>query len=174
MNDEKLPNGWIRAGSHPKDYDMGVDHTVAHGGKASGYIKSKDIDPHGFGTLMQTFKADNHCDKRLRMSGYVKTEMIENWTGLWMRVDGPSNRALSFDNMQDRPLKGTMDWQEFEIVLDVPEDSINIAFGILLTEKGQVWVDDFQFQEVSNKTPTTGTAIQNELSLTPINLDFED
>jgi hypothetical protein len=28
---------------------------------------------------------------------------------------------------------GTGDWKEFEIILDVPEDTFNVAFGILLS-----------------------------------------
>ncbi|MCA9492492.1 MAG: hypothetical protein KC621_21310 [Myxococcales bacterium] len=48
---------------------------------------------------------------------------------------------LSFDNMQERPIRGTQDWTRHEIVLDVPTGATNIAFGILVAGKGTVWID---------------------------------
>jgi hypothetical protein len=95
-------------------------------------LRSKALEAEGFGTLMQTFKAEEYRNKRLRLSAMVKVESIENWAGLWMRVDGPPRQVLSFDNMQSRPIQGSSDWQPYEIVLDVPEESLDIAFGLLL------------------------------------------
>lgn len=121
---------------------MRVDHTVAHGGRASGYVRQKVSDPTGYGTLMQVFAADDYRGKRLCMSGYIKVENVAGWASLWMRVDGPEG-----ETMQDRPVTGTTDWEKFEIILDVPQDSVKIAFGVLLEGAGQVWVDDFQFRD---------------------------
>ncbi len=170
----QLPDGWFAAGSHPQDYNIGIDSKVTHGGKVSAYIKSKEPEPRGFGTLMQMFKADDFRGKRICMSGYAKAENIKDWAGLWMRVDGPENEMLSFDNMQDRPIRGTTEWQKYEIVLDVPENSLDIAFGILLSGKGRVWIDDLQFKEVSKDVPTTGLGEKGtKHPKQPINLDFE-
>lgn len=181
---EKTPDGWFVAGRDPQDYNMGFDHVVTHSGEASAYLKSKVSKPRSFGTLMQMFKAEDYRGKRVRISGYVKAEKIENWAGLWMRVDGPENMSLSFDNMQNRPIKGTIDWTKHEIVLDVPENSINIALGILLSGKGQVWIDDLQFEVVGKDVPTTDLLKDvpttdllveraKEFPKQPLNLDFE-
>lgn len=35
----------------------------------------------------------------------------QNGAGLWMRVDSPTPTPLAFDNMQARPIKGTLDWR---------------------------------------------------------------
>jgi DNA-directed RNA polymerase specialized sigma24 family protein len=35
--------------------------------------------------------AEKH-GKRVRFSGYVKSESVEPWAGLWMRVEGPNGR----------------------------------------------------------------------------------
>jgi hypothetical protein len=136
------------------DYELGVDSTIRHGGKASGFIKAKADDAKGFATMMQTFKADDYRGKRLRLSGYVKTDKIGNWSGLWMRI-GSETKMVGFDNMQDRKIQGTSDWKKYEIVLDVPKESVNISFGILSAGKGQAWVDDFQFDVVGNDVATT-------------------
>ena len=105
---------------------------------------------------MQMFDADDYRGKRVRLSGYVKSELVEPWAGLWMRVDGPNGKMLSFDNMENRPIVGTTDWQKCEIVLDVPEDSAQIAIGIVLSGKGQVWLSNVQFEAVDSNVPTTG------------------
>lgn len=115
------------------------------------------------------FKADGYLNKRLRFSAYVRSEEVENWAGLWMRIDGPEGRTLGFDNMQTRSIKGTTDRQQYEIVLDVPQESVNVAFGILLAGSGQVWLSDLQFTDVSADIPTTSVTETHEQ---PENLDF--
>lgn len=169
----ETPKGWLPAGSRPKDYKMSVDRTVVHGGKASALLKSAVSAPGGFGTLMQTCKADAFRGKRVRMSGYARSQDVKTWAGLWMRVDGPRGEPLAFDNMQDRALKGTSDWQKYEIVLDVPESAQEMAFGLLLTGAGQVWIDDLSFEVVGKDVPTTGPKPSNQVPPAPANLDFE-
>jgi hypothetical protein len=108
---------------------------------------------------MQNVKADAFRGTRVRMSGWVRADSVADSAGLWMRVDGPDTRktqhSLSFDNMENRPIKGTSDWTRYEIVLDVPPESVEIAFGILLADTGEVWLDDVQFVKVGNDVPTT-------------------
>jgi hypothetical protein len=120
---------------------------------------------------MQTFAADRFRGARLRLSGYVKSEDVVQWAGLWMRIDGPRGEMLGFDNMQDRPIKGTRAWTRHTIVLDVPDTSQAIAFGILLSGAGRVWLDDLEFDVVDESVPVTH--ITHSLPPQPINLDFE-
>ena len=68
--------------------------------------------------MMQMFKANDYLNKRLRFSAFVKSEGIEAWAGLWMRIDGPHQGSLGFDNMQNRPIKGATDWHKYEVVLE--------------------------------------------------------
>src|SRR5262245_54877887 len=58
--------------------------------------------------------------------------------------------------MENRPIKGTTDWKKYGLVLDVPEESISINFGVLLSGGGQAWVDDLQLEVVSQDVLTTG------------------
>jgi hypothetical protein len=53
MAADSIPNGWIKAGSNPGEYEVGIDSSTHHGGRASGYVKAITKDLHGFGTLMQ-------------------------------------------------------------------------------------------------------------------------
>ena len=50
-------NAWMRAGSHPADYEMGLDNTTAFTGSSSGYLRSAKTNSQGFGTYMQVFDA---------------------------------------------------------------------------------------------------------------------
>jgi len=171
-----LPSGWFRAGDHPEQYEMGIDAGGGRTGKASATIKGKGTSPAGFGTLMQTIEAAEYKGKRVRLSGWVKAAGIAQWAGLWMRVDGSASPGashrptLAFDNMQDRPIKGTSAWTRHEIVLDVAPDATYISFGILLTGAGQAWIDDLSLDPVGNDVPLTG---QQGPHRKPVNLDFE-
>lgn len=164
-----LPAGWFRAGSKPADYEMGTDPGAGMNKSNAATIKSikKKID--GFGTLMQTFSADRYKGKRIRLSGYMKADGVDGTAGFWLRVDGKGNEgSLSFDNMYDRPIKGTADWTKCEIVLDVPEQSAQIAYGALLAGTGQIWFDGLNFEEVPKTVPTTDGKNKE-----PENLNFE-
>jgi hypothetical protein len=171
---EETPKGWFHAGSHPRDYEMVIDRSEVHGGKASASLKSIAPETKGFGTLMQTFKADKFRGKRVRMSGYVRSKDVNDWAALWLRVDGSKGELLAFDNMQGRPIKGTSDWTRYEIVLDVPEDAQEIAFGLLLTGKGQAWMDDLNFEAVGKEVPTTAENPMKKAPSGPVNLNFEE
>jgi len=173
--DSGLPDGWIRAGSAPGDYDMGSDPSAAHTGKAGGYLKSKADKTTGFGTLMQMCKAEGFHGKRVRMSGWIKSADVTDWAGMWMRVDGPEKKMTAFDNMQKRAIKGTTDWTRYQIVLDVAPDAQDIAFGVLLSGGGQVWLDDMTFEVVDKKVALTSTDANagGTLAADPMNLDFE-
>ncbi len=142
--DKKLI-AWFKSGSQPDDYNMGITDKVAYKGKHSGYIESKGFNPKGFATLMQTMSPEKYLGKRVKM----------HWAGMWMRVDGENKALLSFDNMQNRAIKGTQEWNKYGIVLDVYEDSKDIAFGILLEGKGKVWLDEVTFTKVDKSVPTT-------------------
>lgn len=163
--------GWSKAGAAPDDYDMGITEELAYSGSSCAYIFSKVKNPKKFGTLLQATVPGEYLGRRVKMTGYLKTENVENWSAMWMRVDDKySDRALSFDNMYDRHLKGTNDWTKCEIVLLVPENASSIVYGFLLDGKGKIWFDNITFEVVENGAaqPTA-----KGLKKSPTNLDFE-
>ncbi|MCJ8011491.1 AraC family transcriptional regulator [Paenibacillus sp. KQZ6P-2] len=175
MKNEQLLKGWQLSGSHPFNYQMGIDRETFHQGKASGFLKSVTVQTLGeFATMMQQFKADRYLGKRLKLSGFIKTKAVDGFCGFWMRVDDALHDVLQFDNMSDRPITGDTEWNHYSIVLDVPEKSAIIAFGVLLSESGQVWIDGLQFEEVDTKVPTTNIDFTYDLLDEPINLSFEE
>jgi hypothetical protein len=168
-----IPEGWFEAGSHPGNYDMGIEKGAGQDGKNAATIKSKEKKIKGFGTLMQDCLPQKFIGKRVRMSGYMKSKDVESWAGFWMRVDeAGSQTPLSFDNMHDRSIKGTTEWKKYEIVLDVPAKASNIAYGALLYGTGQIWFDKLNFEVVDAYLPTTGKTGKAP-NAEPVNLDFE-
>ena len=171
-----LPVGWLKAGSKPQSYEMGIAKGVGQNSKNAATIKSTDTKIEGFGTLMQQSNPDKYLGKRVRMTGYVKSENVAAWAGLWLRVDqAGSQQPLSFDNMGSRPIKGTTGWKKYEIVLDIPTNASLIAYGTLLDGTGQVWFDNITFEIVDKSVQTTDAKnYKNPATQSgPTNLDFE-
>ncbi|TDQ40761.1 helix-turn-helix transcriptional regulator [Aureibacillus halotolerans] len=166
---------WILSGSHPDQYEIGIDEKNVHQGNKSAFLRSVTVDSeNSFGTLMQSFHAKEYIGKRIRLSAFIKTEEVQHFCGLWMRVDNLAGDVIQFDNMYNRKLVGSQPWNLYAIVLDVPDDSASINFGLLLTGQGHVWLDSLRFEEVSPTVPTTSMNMENELNHTPQNLSFEE
>ena len=112
--------------------------------------------------------------QRVRFSGALKCERVENRVGLWMRVDGPQRQMVAFDNMAGRPVSGTTDWKRYEVVLDVPDEAQAIALGVLLVGKGKAWMSDFNVEVVGPEVETTDAGMSAALPERPQNLDFSE
>jgi hypothetical protein len=172
-----VPRGWYLAGSKPQNYQSGLDEAQYNGHRVV-YLKASTPTPDGFGTLMQDFRADTYAGKRVRFSAMLKAQNVADWAGLWMRVDkatvSSAPKTLAFDNMQDRPVKGTEDWKNYQVVLDVPSDATGIFFGVLLNGSGGVLMSDVKIETVGLDVQTTalpnGTAQPRPSA--PTNLDF--
>lgn len=91
-----------------------------------------------------------------------------------MRIDSAFSETLKLDNMQNRPITGTTQWNHYSCVLDVPENAAILNIGILLSGKGQVWLDNAGFQEVDHRIPTTDFKVDEVFSDHPQNLSFEE
>lgn len=152
--------GWrTPAESERQSYEVSLDTTVRHGGNAGASIKSKlfaDGDERKTVYLMQTIKGDNYYGKKLRLSAFVKSENVER-AALWMRMDGDEMKVLNLDAMDDRPLSGTADWQRYDIILDVPDGTRQIIFGVNLKGNGRIWIDDVKLEEVGSDIPGTSS-----------------
>jgi hypothetical protein len=181
-----LPKSWWPAGSHAEEtnigshsseYDMGIAKGEGEHGKNAATIKYKE-GATGFGTLMQSCIPYKYLGKRVRMTGSIKSENVESFSGMWLRVDQASSlTALAFDNMQNRGITGTTGWKKYEIVLDVPTNATLLSYGVQLRGKGQVWFENISFEEVDKSIPVTGTETIGQPGFVqpePSNLNFEE
>ncbi|WP_232231469.1 helix-turn-helix domain-containing protein [Paenibacillus sp. HW567] len=165
--------GWMITGSAPTKYKAALDMQVYHKGRNSvslECIETQYLDVNDFCTLMQQISATNYLGKRIRFAGFVRTEEVSGWCGLWMRIDDKQQNMLGFDNMQYRSIKGTTDWNYYACVLDIPPEANCLNIGIILTGPGKAWLDDCTFEEVGMDVPVTDIDLPKE----PQNLKFEE
>jgi hypothetical protein len=168
VNRNILPEGWYRWGSELTSFEMLLDSGSGQEGMNTLTIRSTEEKVDGFGTLMQSFLPNDYLGKRIKLTGYMKSKDIKGWAGFWMRVDqASSKKSLAFDNMQDRPVKGTTDWKIYEIVLEVPPNASGIAFGALLKGTGQIWFERLEVEVAGRSDQLTGR------KKTKPNLNFE-
>ena len=99
----------------------------------------------GFGVATGSFPVNAVAGRKIRFSGAIRTASLDGFAGLWWRADGPDG-VLVFDNMQARAPKGTTEWTRHEIVLDIPRETINVNFGVLMPGTGTAWFDDLRLE----------------------------
>ena len=110
-------------------------------------------DTPAFGTWTFVLP-ENYPGKKITFSGYIKTEEVEGYAGLWMRIDP----QIAFNNMQQEGISGTNDWKHYTFTLDMkPEQTDQIVLGALLVGKGKMWIDSLSVtidgKDISKVTP---------------------
>jgi hypothetical protein len=147
--------GWHKFSSRFTAYEAGTDEEVKHGGKASGYLKALQSNLEGSVELGQRIRADDYRGQRVRLTVFVKTAGVEKGAGLVMGTVLPDGTVDPYDDMSTRLITGTNDWQQYQIVLDVPEDATTVTLAAYLSGVGQVWMDDLQIEVVGKDVPVT-------------------
>src|SRR5882724_12689957 len=131
-----IPGGWH--GAPPET--IFADAAIVHGGRWSARIERNVTSPRDFSTLTNSLPL-NFSDTTIELSGFLRTEDVSGFVGLWMREDGDSP-SLEFDNMQSRQLKGTTPWTQYKITLPIHPEAKQLVFGFLHVGTGKSWADD--------------------------------
>lgn len=170
----KPPKGWFKNGTANDLYEIGVDENNAWGGMPSAYARSTGAADGKFGGMMQSIAAETYQNQRVRLNGWVKTQDANDGAHLWLRIDGQEpKQMLGFDNMEGRAPKGTTDWQDHTIVLDVPAGATKLNYGFFVKGKGQMWVNGVTITPVGAEVPVTNMLKEQPmLPKTPVNLGF--
>lgn len=176
--------GWMRTGSKPKPFTVVVkpDHIDKPGAQIE--ISRKGSSVNGFVTVMQTISAEAYIGRKIRLSADLSAQDID-WAAIWLRVDGPQQKTLGFDNMQGRWLRDTCDWQQCACVLDVPQEAESIAFGVMLgdldasknTGRRSVFANNLHLQVIDGDSePATDQMSPSSArySAQALNMDFEN
>jgi C-terminal processing protease CtpA/Prc len=131
------PEGW---GGTPRT--VFHDNEIAHGGKWSARIERPPSIDGQFSAFSKAVAID-FSGQRVQIRGWLRTEDITGWVGLWMREDGEAG-PVEFNNMQARAIKGTTAWTEYTFVLPLNPAARTLVFGALASGTGKLWVDDLQ------------------------------
>ncbi|GAA4786966.1 S41 family peptidase [Olivibacter ginsenosidimutans] len=130
------PQGWFIAGN--ANYKSTVDSIQAKSGKYAVSLSFEKGLPsfRSWGFIIP----GSYRGKKITLSGYIKTENVtDGYAGLWMRID-PN---VAFDNMHKNGVKGTTNWQQYTITLDMDSEiTKQVVIGGILMGKGKMWLDN--------------------------------
>src|SRR6476660_5851970 len=134
----KMPEGW---GGGPPD-TIAVDHKTVHGGRSSVRLARTASSVEQFSTITKSLPIDFQ-GSTVEWRGFLRTEDVSGFTGLWMREDGAAG-PVEFDNMQQRQVNGTRGWTEYSITLPLRAEARTLVVGVLVAGTGTVWADDLR------------------------------
>ena len=120
--EEGAPHGWVGG---PRD-TLFVDDEIVHGGEWAGRIERDAGSERSFSTMTNSLPVEV-SGTTLELRGFLRLEGVVEWAGLWLREDGEAG-SVAFDNMQQRELRGTLDWTEYSIKLRRPCPSSGPVF----------------------------------------------
>jgi erythromycin esterase-like protein len=93
------------------------------------------------GTALGILRAQPFAGKRVRFSGWIRTEDVEDGeAALWLRADGGPNRPVT-DGMEGRGPRGTTRFARYEVEIRVPRGAKRLFFGAVLRGDGVAWFD---------------------------------
>ncbi len=147
--------GWGLTGTRPDAYEIRCDEIFTDCAVPILRTRAFKSEPLGMGSLTHSEGAETWRGRRVTLKAELRGGAIEGWGGLWMRVDDKDGKVLAFDNMQNRPLRGTSSFQWYSVVLDVPQDAERVSFGVLLHGPGAVFIREIVFEEVDLDVSST-------------------
>jgi hypothetical protein len=162
--------GWSVAGDCPWAYRFAIEPRD-EGGRCASITYAEPNT--GFATLVQTLDSAEWVGRRVRWSALVQCDAVEGYAALWMRVDGRAREMLAFDNMFDRRIVGTRPWRRYDVVLDVSDSAVAVAFGALLSGVGLLRIAECSFECVSLDVAVTARE-QGTRPRQPRNLWFDE
>jgi erythromycin esterase-like protein len=91
------------------------------------------------------FPVEEARGRRLRFSGSVRTEDVTDHACIWAWA-GSAEGTLAHDALEGRRPRGTTDWREYAIDLDVPADALHVSLGCFLSGNGRAWFDGLSIE----------------------------
>jgi hypothetical protein len=159
------PTGWMAT----PEGTVFADNKVIHGGNWAARLERKEDSSGTFSSLHRAIALD-FAGKTLELRGFLRTTDASGMAGLWMREDG-EQASLAFDNMANRPVKGTTEWTGYSIQLPIHAEARRVFFGVLLVGSGTVWVDDLQLL-VDGKPVTDAAKVERPKTVFELDSEF--
>ena len=108
--------------------------------------------------LLQAFLADDVRQQYVRFRGRVRANELDGSAKLWMRADGPVG-PLGFNDGWPNLVTEDSDWQDYEVTLYIPDDTLAIRIGIVLQGSGEFRVDKLEVLVSDDKAFGNPTAL---------------
>jgi hypothetical protein len=131
---------WFKWGTD--DYSFSLDSNIKFSGRYSIRINSvKKTSDQSFGCYAISIPVD-FSGNEIELRAYMKFMNVLKPIGLMLRIDGNAD-VLAFDNMQERKILGTSEWNEYSVKIKLPKNAKTIYIGAILSGDGVLWADKF-------------------------------
>jgi hypothetical protein len=156
------PAGWqVNSG---QNYKFSLDSSIVQNGKYSVALEYTEDEPNF--VILGKFLFEKFEGKTITLSGYLKTENVEGYASILMRIDP----EVAVNEVK---VTGTTDWTKYEITLNMnPKKTRDYALGAVLNGKGKIWVDNFKIS-VDGKD-VTELKTEQEVSAVQENNEFDN
>ncbi len=119
------------------------DDSVKIDGPNSIRIQNETTATEGkFATVVFSLPA-NFSASKITLKGFIKTENVNGYAGLWLRADA-GNTAAAFGNLGESAPKGSTNWENYSVTIKMDKDVSKIIFGGLIAGRGKAWFDKFE------------------------------
>ena len=164
-----LPDGWLKWGTD--NFNVVADAETRQAGRYAVCIFPQgDQDSTSFGSVAYQLPA-YYQGSTIELEGYMKLENVQDgFAGLLLRLDG-RNGPIGFDNMQERQINGTREWEKYSVKLAFSEDVKSIFIGGLHTGSGKVWFDSFRVL-IDGKDLLSLTPVKPKTSKADLDAEF--
>lgn len=148
QTENNLPTEWKIKPSEL--YQVKSDDAVKYSGKNALQISSISNASKAMQTFSQVVPIPGSGFRKVRLSGYIRSENTEGKIALWSQVWNAEKAMIDFgnSNTQNNMVAPNTDWKEYSLEFVVDDTARNFLFGGLLSGNGKVWFDQFSVLEV--------------------------
>jgi len=131
-----------------------VDPQISHSGTQSVRLESQRHPPFQlFSHVYQVFNTRALSGKRVRLSGWIKTDHLDAASAFFTIV--ATGQYGSFRPNIPEGISGTQDWTYATYEADIPRNTYTVwARAAFSTSEGKVWFDDLKFEVVGDAQET--------------------
>lgn len=103
-----------------------------------GYIKSNSDKNIAWSTFMINDNPKTYSGKKIKFTVYIKSENIRGTAKMFFRLDN-DNEILLMRRMDENPLSGTSEYRKLAFYANIPPETTNIAYGMILSGTGTAY-----------------------------------
>jgi C-terminal processing protease CtpA/Prc len=148
----QAPPGWTVPADAP-GFTGQVSSDKPESGKASGLLVADDtvLGIQQTGNLIQSIDATPYRGKRIRFRAASRAELTSpgGRARIWIGIDRPgSPNGGRWDYTSDTIVNP--DWNRYEALGEVPEDTRRLNLGLVLVGGGRAWIDSASIEILGN------------------------
>ena len=143
---------WRQSFTSAHDYPMTTDLANTHDGSPSicfAYAGPDNASAKSFawfGHDIRYPESERYAGHTVRLSGWIKTENVSNHVQPQIRplsglMQRDSKRLANDSMVQDKSIRGTLNWMPFSLTCDIPKNTGHIETSFIFWGSGKVWID---------------------------------